>query len=104
MSLSATKRALIEMSQFGALSRRAGGWFSCNNVKFFECTVLTLISRQLAIYSINEKLPGKKFVRLNEDGIKLGRATAAEVGIRKAAREAITLTRAEISDLIKVIA
>jgi hypothetical protein len=99
MSLSSVKRALIEMVQFGALSRQDGGWFSCNQTRFYDCTVMALLSKQLAIYSINEKLPGRQFVRLNEAGIALARAIVAELNGRKQANEAAERLQAEIMRL-----
>lgn len=87
------------MHKFGALSRRDGGWFSCNDIRFYECTVLSLISKQLAIYSINEKLPGRKFVRLNENGNALADAIIFERDARIQANKASKQMNAEIERL-----
>ncbi|MEI9804130.1 MAG: hypothetical protein WDN48_06240 [Pseudolabrys sp.] len=99
MRLSVVKRALIEMHQFGALSRRDGGWFSCNGARFYDSTVEAMLSEQLAIYSINEKLPGRKFVRLSQTGTDLARAIVAK-------RDAETLANAEaermLADIIRL--
>lgn len=96
MNLTTCDRALIEMGRFGALSRQKGGWKSCNGVGFYECTVLALLSRGLAIYSINKKKPGCKFVRLSDAGIKLARNLTAEYMAKKAAEAAYQKTFAEV--------
>ncbi len=87
MGPTAIERALLEMTQFGALSRKvkpdrhpdaSGGWKSCNGTRFYNCTVMALIAKELAIYSINKNLPDLEFVRLNPTGIIRGRHLIAE--------------------------
>ena len=86
----------MEMVQFGALSRKKGGWKSCNGAAFYECTVLALISTGMAIYSINKKKLGCKFVRLTDAGIKHARTLTAERDANKAAEAAYQKTMAEL--------
>lgn len=86
---SPVKRALMEMTQFGALVRNEGSkWRSCNGAIFYHCTIATLMVRDLAIISYNVKKPGSAVVRLNDDGIRLGRALLQERRLRALARDA----------------
>lgn len=87
------------MLQFGALSRKEGGWFSCNGARFYDCTIIALLSKQLAIYSINKNIPGGKFIRLNDAGLQLAQAIVRERDARIAAQKAAAHMEAEIANL-----
>ena len=79
------KRMLIEMLKHGALRRQKEQWKSCVGNSFRDITVITAVSRNLAVISVDKRIPGAQFARLNQIGIYVARAVLEEAQHRETA-------------------